>query len=91
MVAAAVLLFAAAICHAGIAALPGGVPVLNGLPLRPWREAIDSTPAPLLTVAGFGAAAAASTEGVTVGVGLTIAGVALELGGDEIPAPVVRV
>ncbi len=48
------LLLAAAICHAGIAALPGGIPALNGLALRPWREATASVPDALLTVAGFG-------------------------------------
>tara|TARA_R110002060_G_scaffold70855_1_gene79464 strand:- start:102 stop:359 length:258 start_codon:yes stop_codon:yes gene_type:complete len=50
-------LFAAAICHAGIAAFPAGAPVLKGL-LRPvvefWTEATDSVPVPLLTEAGFG-------------------------------------
>jgi len=47
-------LFAAAICHAGIAALPEGAPVLNGLEVR--CNANDSVPDPLLTEAGFGTA-----------------------------------
>ena len=48
------LLFAAAICQAGMAAVRGGAPVLNGLEVRPWRDATDSVPAALLTEAGFG-------------------------------------
>lgn len=47
-----VLLFAS--CQDGIAALPAGIPVLNGLELRPCNEATDSVPVPLLTDAGFG-------------------------------------
>ena len=47
-------LFAAAICHDGIAALPVGAPVLKGLELRAWRDAIASVPVELLTEAGFG-------------------------------------
>jgi hypothetical protein len=46
---------AAAICQAGIAALPDGIPALNGLPLRPWSDATASVPAALLTDAGLGA------------------------------------
>lgn len=49
------LLLAAAICQAGIAALPEGIPALNGLPVRPWSEATASVPAALLTDAGLGA------------------------------------
>lgn len=47
-------MFAADICHDGIAALPAGAPVLNGLAVRPWTDATASVAAPLLTVAGFG-------------------------------------
>lgn len=53
---ALVLLFAAASCQDGIAALPAGMPVLKGLELRPCRDATDSVPAPLLTDAGFAVA-----------------------------------
>ena len=49
------LLLAAAICQAGMAALPEGIPALNGLPLRPWSDATASVPAILLTDAGLGA------------------------------------
>lgn len=48
-------MLAAAICQAGIAALPEGIPALNGLPLRPWRDATASVPAALVTDAGLGA------------------------------------
>lgn len=37
-----------------MAALPAGAPVLKGLAVRPWIEATDSVPVPLLTDAGFG-------------------------------------
>jgi hypothetical protein len=47
-------LFAAAICHAGIAALPDGTPALKGLPVRAWSDATASVPDELLTVAGLG-------------------------------------
>jgi hypothetical protein len=47
-----VLLFAAAICHAGMAALPDGTPALKGLPARPSSEATASVP---VEEAGFGA------------------------------------
>ena len=50
---AVVLLLAAAICHAGIAALPGGILPPNGLAARPESEAAASVP--LLTDAGLGA------------------------------------
>jgi len=51
-----VLLLAAGSCHAGIAALLNGAPVLNGrgVSLRPWADAVASVVLPLLTVAGFG-------------------------------------
>jgi hypothetical protein len=49
-----VLLLAAASCHAGMAALPDGMPALKGLALRPWSEAVASVPAALLTEAGLG-------------------------------------
>jgi hypothetical protein len=48
------LLLAAAICHAGIAALPGGIPAPKGLAARPENEAVASVPVALLTDAGFG-------------------------------------
>lgn len=51
---AAALLFAAAICHAGIAARPDGTPALNGLPLRPASDAVASVPLLLLTDAALG-------------------------------------
>jgi hypothetical protein len=38
-----------------MAALPEGIPALNGLPVRPWRDATASVPAVLLTDAGLGA------------------------------------
>jgi len=47
-------LLAAAICQAGIADLPDGIPALNGLPVRPWSDATASVPAALLTDAGLG-------------------------------------
>jgi len=53
------LLLAAAICHAGIVAFPGGAPVLKGVELRPWTDATASVPVPLLTEAGFGVVASA--------------------------------
>lgn len=56
--------FAAAICHAGIADLPDGIPGLNGLPLRaPCREAVDSVPATVLTEAGLGVVTASEEDG----------------------------
>jgi hypothetical protein len=39
-----------------MAALPEGIPALNGGPLRPWMDATASVPAALLTDAGLGAA-----------------------------------
>lgn len=63
------LLLAADICHEGIAALPAGAPVLNGVELRACTDATASVPVPLLTEAGFGALASADdaplVEGVT--------------------------
>lgn len=74
------LLFAAAICHAGIAAFPAGAPVLKGLAVRPWIEATDSVPIPLLTDAGFGATPSADEPplallmlGVALGVPVGVA------------------
>ena len=67
------LLLAAAICQAGIAALPAGAPVLNGVELRLWTDATASVPVPLLTEAGFGVVVSADepplvlVEGVTAG------------------------
>lgn len=55
---------AAAICHAGMEALPLGTPALNGEALRPAMDADASVPFPLLTDAGFGPSA-------RVGVALT--------------------
>lgn len=37
-----------------MAALPEGIPALNGLPVRPWWDATASVPAALLTDAGLG-------------------------------------
>jgi hypothetical protein len=48
------LLLAAAICQAGIAALPGGIPAPKGLAARPESDAVASVPVALLTDAGFG-------------------------------------
>lgn len=40
--AGVVILFVAAICHAGIAARPSGRPELKGLALRLWNEGVGS-------------------------------------------------
>jgi hypothetical protein len=48
-------LFAAAICHAGMAALPDGMPALKGLPVLPRSEATASVPVAVLAEAGLGA------------------------------------
>jgi len=42
-----VLLFAAGICHAGIAVRPTGIPALKGLPLRVWSDTAGALPLPL--------------------------------------------
>ncbi len=47
-------MLAAAICQAGIGALPEGIPALKGLPLRLCSDATASVPAALLTEAGLG-------------------------------------
>lgn len=57
-----VLLFAAASCQDGIAALPAGIPVVKGLELRPCKDATDSVPAPVLTDAGFGVAPSVAAD-----------------------------
>ena len=48
------LLLATAICQAGIAALPCGIPAPKGLAARPESDAVASVPVALLTDAGFG-------------------------------------
>ena len=76
------LLFAAAICHAGIAAFPAGAPVLKGLAVRPWIEATDSVPVPLLTDAGLGVTPSADELPLT----LLVLGVEVPVGVDA-PIP----
>lgn len=76
------LLLAAAICQAGIAALPDGAPVLKGVELRLWSDATASVPVPLLTEAGFGVVVSTDELPLTFVVGVAA--------GEEGVIPVVR-
>jgi len=58
---------AAAICQAGIAALPTGAPVPNGVELRLCSEATASVVVPLLTEAGLAVVASAEELPLVMG------------------------
>lgn len=77
------LLLAAAICQAGIFAPPDGAPVMNGVMLRPWRDAMASVPELVLTDAGLGVILSSdiSRSGL-LGVVIELMGVVIEFIGE---------